>query len=231
MDRGQHEKGAARTRERTEKIKMRRLVSTLLISVAVIALAACGGDDAGGPDPDATVPVGGNAPGLLTPSPPPDIDPEMDLKKLTAQKPYTISYPPEWTVRESPGGMDLIDFSTAFKGQIAKIEIECLSSTAGARGLLEQEKTLLEGTRVPFSPGTVQTLTLDGRAAYLFPYSVNLGSPVSVIQNVFYIDPIEGESCSWKLRMVIFAIPPAPEFDRLFRRIAESFHSEIVERG
>jgi len=210
---------------------MRRLLSTLLISVAVIALAACGGDDAGDPDPDATLPPGANAPGLLTPSPPPDIDPEMDLVELTAQKPYTISYPPDWTVKEGPGALDLIDFSTAFKGQIAKIEIECLPAATGALALLEQEKALLEGTRAPFSPGVVQALTLDGRGAYLFPYKVNFGSATNVIQNVYYIDPIEGEPCSWKLRMVIFAIPPAPEFERLFRRIAESFHSEITERG
>ncbi len=210
---------------------MRRLISTLLVTAAVTALAACGSDDAAAPAPDATLRPGDNPPGLLTPSPPPDIDPEMALVELTAAKPYTISYPEGWVVDESAGDHDLIDFSTAFKGQIAKVEIECLPSQGGALELLRAEAALLNQVKVPFTPGDVQPLTLDGREAYMFPYTVDLGSPSKVIQNVYYINGVEGEPCVWKLRMVIFAIPPAPEFERLFRRIAESFQSDIAERG
>lgn len=205
---------------------MNRLKRALFAALAVgsIAIAACGGG--GTPSPTATFPPDFTPmpPELLTPAPPPPIDADAQLDPFTNHDPaYTISIPHGWTIDEGKSsGMTTFTYSTAARGIIAVTTINCAGALTGGTdplSVLRDDTALVQSAKLPLTSGKAEHLTVNGRDAYLVPYSVSLGE-TQAYQFVYYI---AGDQCTWRVRNVVYGTTPGDGYDRLFARMAHSF--------
>ncbi len=201
------------------------LRATLAIVLTLgLAAAACGGDDGGGatPVPGTTV-VPGFTPqpvGLLTPGPPPPIDPNMPLTEYVAQDrspKFAISHPADWRMEQGPSDVKWL-FDTADRGNIAVFGVTCIGEES-PEAAVESSARLLDRVGVPWQPYQAQQLQIDGRHALLWPYTITMGTG-EINQVVYYV---QGTRCVWELRAVIFALRPYDQMARLFQRMAETF--------
>ena len=62
-------------------------------------------------------------------------------------------------------------------------------------------------------------MTINGRDAYLVPYSVSLGA-TQVFQYVYYI---AAEQCTWRIRNIVYGTTPGEGYEKLFARMVNSF--------
>ena len=204
---------------------MKQLLLVTSAAIAAFAIACGGGGASGTPTPVPTLPPDftPQPPGLLTPSPPPQINPNVDLTPYTNPDPkFTISAPPGWDIENTPDSTR-IAYTTSDKGLVAQTTIYCaVTLDTGASdplAVLRADADLLIAAKAPVTPGKSRELTINGRQAYEFPYSVSFGAS-SAFQFVYYV---AGDACTWRIRNVVYGTTAGDGYERLFDRMAASF--------
>jgi hypothetical protein len=206
---------------------MQRLAIVFLVSF--VFLAACrGAGNEGAPLLTPEAPITPYPPELLTPGPPPAIDPSTELVPYRSEGlPYTIAYPASWEVAPGPYGGETFSYRTPEKGLVAQLIVGCGRTLVGRsidpKDLAQEDAQLLKGARAPLESGKTDEITVDGRNGVRWLYALNYGA--ARINN--WVVYTSDGTCGWRIRMVVYGLPPVDSYQQLFLRIVETFHSTV----
>jgi hypothetical protein len=217
-------------------IKIVRLVLlSVTVCLAVFATVACGGggddDDGNVDDPEATAtyPPGftPQPPELLTPAPPPPIDPNIALQPTGGEDrfPYEISLPDLYTADRTKVAFDFYKYETERRGLISTAQISCNRTVTTGQNdplaVLREEADLLQDIGTPFTSISSEETSIDGKPSYRWHYAINI-NPMRVFHWVYYVPDA---TCVWKVRFVVFGTGGVEDYATLFDRImSETFH-------
>jgi hypothetical protein len=204
---------------------MQRLV--IVFFVSLVFLAACGGAGNGGASLSTPLaPITPYPAELLTPGPPPAIDPNTELVPYTSEGlPYTIAYPAGWEIAAGPYGGETFSYRTPEKGLVAQLIVGC-GRTLGVgsidpKDLVQEDAQLMKGANAPLESVKTDEITVDGRYAIRWLYALNYGS--ARINN--WVVYTSDGTCGWRIRMVVYGQLPVDSYQQLFLRIVDTFHS------